>query len=307
MTPAKGAAGESLLSPHNAIPFAVVAVIWGSTWLVIKDQVSAVPPSWSIAYRFAIATAAMFALAAWRGDRVALPRAGQRWAVALGVTQFTANLTFVYNAERFITSGLVAVLFALLVVPNAVAGKLLLGQAITRRFVAGSGIAAVGVAALFWHEYRASPASLSDVLWGAGLASGGILAASSANIIQALEPVRRYPLVTLLAWGMLWGTAMNIACSLILYGAPVVETRGVYWGGVVYLAIAGSVMTFPLYYGLIRRVGAGRAAYNSVAVPVVAMLLSTLFEGYRWTPLAIGGAMVAMAGLAVALRARVRS
>ena len=82
------------------------------------------------------------------------------------------------------------------------------------------------------------------------------------------------------------------------------DPRPSYLGGIVYLALAGSVVTFPLYFQLIRDWGAGRAAYNGVAVPVVAMALSTLFEGYRWGALAIGGAVLAMAGLLIALSGR---
>jgi len=80
--------------------------------------------------------------------------------------------------------------------------------------------------------------------------------------------------------------------------------RWSYFGGIAYLAVIGSVVTFPIYFRLIRDLGAGRAAYNGVLVPVVAMLLSTLFEGYRWTPLAISGSVLALTGLVLALRAK---
>lgn len=72
----------------------------------------------------------------------------------------------------------------------------------------------------------------------------------------------------------------------------------------MWLAIAGSVVTFPIYYNIVRTLGAGRAAYNGVLVVVVAMVISTVFEGYHWTPLAITGAVLAMIGLLIALRAR---
>ena len=77
-----------------------------------------------------------------------------------------------------------------------------------------------------------------------------------------------------------------------------------YWLGIGWLGIAGSVVTFPLYFRLIQRVGAGRAAYTSVLIPLIAMLISTLVEGYRWTGLAFSGAVLAVAGMAIALRAK---
>ena len=296
--------GESLFAPRNLAAFLLVSFIWGGTWLVIRDQISSVPPSWSIAWRFVVAAAGMFVLAKLRGEPLALPREGWRWAGLLGLFQFSLNFTFVYHAEHFVTSGLVAVMFALLVVPNALLGKLLLGQEIRREFVLGSAIAAIGVAMLFAQEYRASPATLGEVLLGAGLTVGGILSASLANIVQAMEGAKRLPLLTLLAWSMVAGVVINVAYALIAEGPPQFDTRPGYALGVVYLGIMGSVVTFPLYYGLVRKVGAGTAAYSSVIVPVVAMVLSTLFEGFHWGPLAAAGAVVTLAGMVVAMRGR---
>lgn len=296
--------GETLLAPRNLVAFLLVSLIWGGTWLVIRDQISTVPAQWSIVWRFVAATLGMFALAKWRGEPVRLPRGGQRWAMALGLMQFTLNFTFVYNAERFITSGLVAVMFALLVVPNAILGRILLKQPIRREFVIGSSIAAIGIGFLFFQEWRASPATLEEVLLGAGLTVAGILSASSANIIQALDGAKRLPFLTLLAWSMLWGVVINAAMALVLTGPPVFDPRPAYVMGTLYLGLMGSVVTFPLYYGLVRKVGAGQAAYTSVIVPVVAMALSTLFEGYVWGPVPIIGGVLTLGGMFVAMRAR---
>ncbi len=303
MTPSDN--GEtSLLTPRILVPFLLVSLIWGSTWLVIKDQISDVPPSWSVSYRFLIAAAAMFVLVGFKRLPFRLGMKGQFWAVLIGIAQFSFNFNFVYNAELYITSGLVAVLFALLMVPNAILGRIFLGQRINVAFLAGSAIAAVGIALLFWHEYKSSPATLADVILGVALTVGGILSASVANVMQALPRLKSYPILTLLAWAMFWGAAINILLSWITVGPPVIEMRAAYLGGIVYLAIVGSVVTFPLYFALLREIGAGKAAYSSVLVPVVAMILSTLFEGYVWTVLPAAGALLAMTGLLVALRAR---
>jgi drug/metabolite transporter (DMT)-like permease len=299
-----GSAEVSLLTPRILIPFLLVSLIWGSTWLVIKDQISEVPPSWSVSYRFIIAAAAMFMLAAYKRLSFRLDRTGYLLALVLGFFQFTFNFNFVYNAELFITSGLVAVLFALLMVPNAIMGRIFLGHKISGAFLGGSAIAAVGIAMLFWHEYRASPASLEQVLLGAALAFGGIMSASVANVMQAGKRLKSYPIITVLAWAMLFGALINVALSWITVGPPVYEMRATYWAGIVYLGVIGSVVTFPLYFSMIREIGPGRAAYTSVLVPVVAMILSTLFEAYVWTVLSAGGAVLAMIGLLVALRAR---
>jgi drug/metabolite transporter (DMT)-like permease len=295
---------ESLFTPRNFAAFLLVSLIWGGTWLVIRDQIASVPANWSIAYRFVVAAAGMFALAALRREALLLTKGGMRWALLLGLFQFTLNFAFVYQAEAHITSGLVAVMFALLVVPNAVLGRILLRQPITGAFVVGSGIAAVGVALLFAHEWRSSPATLAEVLLGAGLALCGILSASAANITQAMDGAKRQPFLALLAWSMVVGVALNAALALATAGPPQFDPRPSYALGILYLGLAGSVVTFPLYYGLVRKVGAGQAAYSSVIVPVVAMALSTLFEGFVWGPLPAAGAAITLVGMVVAMRGR---
>ena len=295
---------ESLFTPRNLAAFLLVSLIWGGTWLVIRDQISSVPPSWSITWRFLVAAAGMFLLAKFRGEPLGLPRAGWRWALALGLFQFSLNFSFVYNAEKFITSGLVAVMFALLVVPNAILGRFVLGQPIRREFVLGSLIAAISVAMLFAQEWRASPATLAEVLTGAALTVGGILSASAANIVQAMEGAKRQPLLTLLAWSMVVGVVINSLFALATQGPPQFDPRPAYSLGILYLGLAGSVITFPLYYGLVRKVGAGTAAYSSVIVPIVAMVLSTLFEGFVWGPLPAAGAAITLAGMVVAMHGR---
>ena len=301
MSDTPGAA--SFFQPRILLPFALVTLIWGSTWLVIRDQLGSVPPGWSVVWRFVLAGAAMMALAALRGAPLRPTAAMLPVVAGMAVFQFVANFQFVYAAEQHLTSGIVAVMFAFLMVPNALLGRLFVGQPVSRGFIAGSLVALAGVALLLLHEYRVAPPE-GKVLLGVVLTVGGILGASIANVIQASEAARRQPMLTVLAWAMLLGAAIDAAFSAALYGPPQFDPRWSYAAGVAYLALLGSVVTFPLYFNLIRALGPGRAAYNSVLVPIVAMLLSTVFEGYRWGALALAGSVVALSGLVIALRAR---
>ncbi len=288
---------------RTAAAFILVAVIWGSTWLVIKHQIATGPSGWTITWRFAMACPCMFLLAWWRGDPLRLSPGGARLAILVGLAQFCGNFQFVYRAEDHLTSGLVAVLYALLMVPNALLSRLWLGTRISPRFLLGSAVAMVGIGLLLLHEYRLAPPT-SAVPLGLALALGGLLCASIGNVLQATEAGRGQSLVPLIAWAMLAGTAADAALAFATAGPPVFSPNPAFWAGVAYLALAGSVVTFPLYYTLIRTMGPGRAAYNGVAVPVIAMGLSTLFEGYRWSLLAGSGAVVAVAGLLIALASR---
>lgn len=294
---------HALLRPEVAIPFLMVALIWGSTWFVIKDQLGDAPPSWSVAYRFVIATIAMFMLAARQGRGFTMTASGHFFAFAIGITQFFFNFNFVYRAELHLTSGIVAVLFALLMLPNALLGRVFLGTRITGRFLLGTLVALIGIVLLLAHESMAMPPGTSIGL-GVTFTILGILSASTANVLQASDTAQKRPMLLLLAWAMLWGTVFDVTFAWAVSGPPVFPADVTYWAGVTYLALIGSVVTFPLYFKLIRDLGPGRAAYNGVLVPVVAMALSTLFEGYLWSGLAIAGSVVAMIGLLIALRGR---
>ena len=300
---ADGAPPHALLRLRIALPFLVVALIWGSTWYVITGQIDAVPPSWSVAYRFALATPAMFLVALAMRRGLAIGRAGHLLALAIGLTQFCGNFNFVYRAELHLTSGVVAVMFGMLMVPNALLAAWLLGQRVTPRFLAGSAVAIAGIGLLLLHEARLSPLG-GNVVLGVALAVGGILSASIANVIQANETGRVLPMASLLAWSMLYGTLFDVVFALFSAGPPVFPTDPAFWAGTAWLALAGSVVTFPLYYTIVRQLGPGRAAYNGVLVIVIAMLISTLVEGYEWSLLAAGGAVLGITGMILALRAR---
>lgn len=291
-------------APRVWIPFVVVSLIWGSTWLVIRDQLGTVPASWSVAYRFIVAAAGMILLAVAMRQPLKIDRRMVGWTMLLGLLQFSMNFNFVYAAEHYITSGLVAVMFALLIVPNALLAKYWLGRQIGGSFMLGSAIACVGVALLMVQEYRAAPVGGSEVLFGLSLALCSVITASVSNVLQVTPKIARYPTITILAWSMFWGSLANAGFALFMYGAPVIDFRPSYVGGVLYLSIIGSVVTFPLYFRLIRDIGPGKAAYTGVVIPVVAMVLSTIFEGYVWSPLALAGGRLAIIGLVVAMQAR---
>ncbi|CAH0497964.1 DMT family transporter [Novosphingobium sp. CECT 9465] len=284
-------------------PFILVALIWGSTWLVIKDQVGSVPPSWSVTWRFIVAAIGMAVLAFVRRESLRIDRAGLRIAALVGLTQFAMNFQFVYRAEQHLTSGIVAVLFALLLVPNALLAWVWLKQPVTRGFAVGSAIAGAGIALLLLHEYRMAPPE-GKVIVGIALTTAALFSASTANVLQSSNGARRQPMIPLLTWAMVMGATLDGLFAWAIEGPPQFDTRPGYILGVLYLGLIGSVVTFPLYFRLLQRLGAGRGAYNGVLVPVIAMVLSTLFEGYRWSLLAAAGSALAMVGLVLALKAR---
>lgn len=283
------------------VPFMIFTLIWGSTWIVIRGQIGTVPPQWSVTYRFAIAAVAMFAVAKIRGERCAVPRHYWRGLAVLGLTQFCINFNAVYLAERFITSGVVATMFALLLIPASLLAWVMLGQRPARRFLVGSAVAVTGIFLLFAHELGQSKAGFNAVLAGAGLTLVGMLGAAFANVYQARDHLRELPMGAMLAWSMAAGAAMDAGVAVTLAGPPKVDWSATYLAGLFYLALAASSLAFLLYYPVVRKIGPAKAAYSSMMVPIIAMALSTAFEGYDWTLTSIAGAALALGGMAIAV------
>jgi drug/metabolite transporter (DMT)-like permease len=283
------------------LPFITFTAIWGSTWIVIRGQLGIVPPQWSVTYRFVVAAVAMAGVALLKGESLRVGKRGVAAATFLGFTQFCVNFNAVYLAERHITSGVVATVFALLLIPASLMAWAWLGQRPTMRFVWSSLVAVTGIALLFVHELQEHGASARQVAAGIGITLMGMMGAATANVVQARPEIRRYPLFALLAWSMATGAVIDAVIAFAMTGPPSLDPRPSYWAGVFYLALLASVLTFSLYYPVIRRIGAAKAAYSSVIVPIIAMGFSTWLEGYRWTQLNVAGAVLALGGMVGAL------
>ena len=284
------------------LPFIIFTAIWGSTWIVIRSQLGPVPPQWSVTYRFVVAAIAMAAIAAWKGESLRIGRNGAAAAAFLGLTQFCVNFNAVYLAEQNITSGVVATVFALLLIPATLLGWALLGHRPSRRFAWSSLVAVVGILLLFVHELQEHPADSGRIAAGIALTLAGMLGAAIANVMQARPEIRRFPLFALLAWSMGTGALIDALIAWAMTGPPAFDPRPAYWLGVLYLALFASVLTFSLYYPVVRKIGPAKASYSSVIVPIIAMGFSTWLEDYRWTALTVSGALLALGGMAAALR-----
>jgi len=302
VTIAPAAAGR--FTPRLALYFAIITLIWGSTWLVIKTQLGVVPPSWSVAWRFLLGGSVMLVVCLATRRSLRIGWRGHGFAVLAAIMQFVLNFNLVYRAEQHLPSGLVALSFALLLVPNAILSALFLGQRTSLRFAIGSLIGLAGVGMMVARDLLTPGADPAAILLGLALAIGGVLSASVANVMQASPLGRSLPLEGGLAWSMAYGGLFNAAVAWALAGPPVIDLSPAYLAGLAYLGVVASAVAFSLYYALIRGLGAGKAAYNGIVVPVVAMALSTVFEAYVWTALALAGGALAMVGLVVALRSR---
>jgi drug/metabolite transporter (DMT)-like permease len=276
-------------------------LIWASTWHVILYQLGTVPVLNSVAWRFLLASAALFALAAWRGEQWRLPARLHPWLALTGGVQYGLNYWAVYEAERHIPSGLVAVLFALMVFGNAVTGAWLFGKPMTRRFLAAAAVGVAGVALIFWPEVRAAGARPQAAL---GLAIGllAVVSACAGNALTLTLGQRGVALVPMLAWCMGYGALGLLAVAGATgVGWQVGHTKA-WWLSLLYLAALGSVTAFLLYFKLAQREGPGRAALTGVLTPVIALVVSALLEGWQPTWSAALGVVLCLGSVYTATR-----
>jgi drug/metabolite transporter (DMT)-like permease len=284
----------------TSLIYAIVVLIWGTTWFVIKFQLGVVAPEISLVYRFGLAAVCVFAYARMTGSRVTLSWREHRFVALQGATLFCLNYWMTYLSTQYLTSGLVAVIFTSIIFFNIVNGRVILGTPVERRVVVAAGAGVLGVALLFLPELQAALHE-PRIAHGAVLALAATYVASLGTMAASRNTQAGLPVVTVNAYGMAYG-ALGLAVIAALRGTPVAfDPRWPYVLSLLYLSLAGTSLAFGLYLALIKRVGASRAAYSSVLFPVVALVVSTLFESYRWTLPAVIGLAVLVAGNALAL------
>lgn len=272
------------------------ALIWATTWHVILYQFGNVSALNSVAYRFILASAILFVIARWRGDSLAVSLRLHPWMALTGALQYGVGYVGTYEAERHLASGLVAVLFSLMIFTNAIGGALFMGQAITRRFVISGCIGITGVALIFWPDIAAAGGK-DDVWLGVGLGLMAVTSASLGNILTLRVSRDGLALTTLLGWSMGYGGVVLLAVASITGDGLHFDTRISYWLSLLYLSVFGSVIAFLLYFKLAKRQGPARAALTGMVIPVIALAVSATFEGWKITPTAAVGIALCLTGL----------
>ena len=284
----------------NFLFYTLTVLIWGSTWLGIKFQLGVVDPALSIAYRFLLAALILFGWCFLRRLRLRFSRSEHGFILLQGIFLFAVNYLLFYLAEQLITSGLAAVVFSTIVILNIVNGRIFLGTPLEWKVLFGAGLGLLGLLLMFWPEMLAVHFS-GPVLQGLLLSFGATYLASLGNILSARNQQRGLPVVQTNAFGMAYG-AFCMLLVVLVRGVPIqIELTAPYLLSLGYLALFGSVIAFGCYLSLVGRIGPGRAAYATLLFPIVALLLSTFWEDYRWTAEAITGIVLILGGNYLAL------
>ena len=270
-------------------------LIWGCTWIAITFQLGRVPPEVSVAYRFGLASLLLLVWCATRGLRLAFPWRDHLWMALQGVLLFGINYVCAYLAEGRISSGLVALIFSLVALLNIFGTRIFFGTPLRPAAVFGA-VLGIGGVTLVFLPGEGHPVGMGSPAPGIALALVGTVSGSLGNMVTARNQGRGLPVVQLNAFGMLYG-AVLVGLYALSMGQPFVfDTSARYLISLFYLTLFGSVFAFGAYLTLIGRIGAARAGYAMVAVPMVALLVSTLFEGLPWRSHMLLGAGLCVAG-----------
>jgi drug/metabolite transporter (DMT)-like permease len=279
---------------QTLILFLGTVIIWGSTWIAIAMQVGPVPVLVSVFYRFASAALVLIiALVVTR--RLETPALRhQPFLIAQAFCLFSFNFICFYTAAAYVTSGLISVIFSLATIYNAVNARLFFGDRVTGRVVVAGLMGVAGLVLLFGRDVWVDldPKALK----GIGLAALGTMFFSLGNMISRRNSTAGVSPVTTNAWGMTYGAVILIALIAATRTPVVAPPDGRYLAALFYLAVFGSVIAFTTYLELVARIGSSRAAYATVLFPMVALVLSTVFEGYRWSALGILGLALCVTG-----------
>ena len=289
----------------NILLYAVSVLVWGSTWLVINFQLGVVPPEVSVVWRYLLAAALLFGWCALRGVRMSYGWREHMVFAGLGLTLFGLNYIATYSAQQHITSALNAVAFSSMVWMNIINARLFFGTRMSGPVIIGAALGMIGIVVVFWPELRELDLA-SGTIYGASLSLGGALVASLGNMLSQRAQSRQLPVLASNAWGMLYG-AILVALIAAAGGKPFLfEWTTRYVASLLYLAVFGSIVAFGAYLTLLGRIGAQRAGYAVVMFPVVAIVLSVLFEGLVIDDHIIVGVTLVLMGNTIILARRGR-
>ncbi len=289
----------------NYMLFAISSLIWGSTWYAIKFQIGDTDPLYSVGYRFLIAGIILLVYSKFIKLNLRFSLKAHLFMALQGACLFGINYWLIYKAEEYLTSGLVAVIFSCLIFLNVFFGALILRAPIRTSVIYGGLIGILGIALIYKDELQVF--NFADKNFIAFLmAVGSVTLASVGNILSAFGQRQKIPVIQSNAYGMLYGAFLVIGLALVSGKEMTIDLNFAYLSSLTYLSVFGSVIAFNTYLNLLGRVGPDKAGYISLVMPVIALGLSTILEGYRWTIYGFMGLLMILTGILMALRKKAK-
>jgi drug/metabolite transporter (DMT)-like permease len=257
----------------------------------------------SVFYRFLLAALLLFAFCLARKLPLKYSRREHAWIALQGVFMFSVSYIFVYYAEEHVVSGLVAVGYSASPLLAMLGMRFFFGSAMTRPLQVGSALGIAGIALVYWPEFSHLRGG-GDTTLGAIYTAIAVVVSALGSLVAHRNQESHLPLWQTMAWGMLYGSIFSLVVAFAAGRPLTFEPSVPYVLSLLYLAILGSILAFASYLTLIKRIGATRAGYIGVMVPIMALVISAAFESFAWQALTLVGVAVSVAGNVIILRGR---
>lgn len=287
----------------NWLLFTITCFIWGTTWFAIKFQLVDISPTLSIAYRFGIASIILFAFLFITKAKLKFTLVQHKWFLIQGILLFGICYWLTYWAETGLTSGLVAVLSSLIIFFNVILGRFLLKREIKPKLLIGFFLGVIGMGLLYKDEIGANTA-IANGTFLLIIAIIANLVASLGNIVSMRNQTHGLPITQTNAFGMAYSAVIMLLFSLVKGDEITFIFSSEYIISLIYLGVFGSIIAFYCYLTLLGKLGPGKAAYTNLVIPVIALMVSTLFESFDWSMFAFLGLTLVLVGNYVALKSK---
>jgi len=285
---------------NNSILYVITVLIWGTTWIAINYQLGDVPPEASIVYRFGLAALVLFTYCRIKKLSLAFNKKQHLQFMFFGLTLFGCNYFFLYSAQQHINSALTSIAFSMIMFFNVVNARIWFKTKITQQTYLGAILGLTGIIVLFWPQINDTELG-TETLLGLSLCFVGTLFASTGNMVSMKNKLMNLPMMQANAWGMFYGSVF-MAILLLAQGKSFTFSYTLpYISSLIYLSIFGSIIAFASYLTLLNNIGAHKASYASVMFPAVAVVISSIVEGFSWNIYTVIGLLIILAGNIVVL------
>lgn len=284
---------------NNAIWYLLTVLIWGTTWFGVKLQVGHAPDEVSILYRAVFAAIALLALCRFKKLSLRFEARDHIFLCGLGVSMFALEYLFIYSATNYVVSGVVSVVFSAVSFLNILNAYIFFRSKPSFNVCLGALIGIAGLCVFFWEEIAGQDFH-EKILIGLGLAGIGTCVFALGSSISQRNNEKGLSIIPCMAVAMMYGAATLFIYTLVLSSEFVLPKSATYWAALLYLVLLGSVVGFVCYFKLVKNIGPHLAGYSTVMFPVVALVVSSFLEGYKWTwPDLVGFALVIIGNILV--------
>jgi len=291
---------------NNYILFLITLFCWSPTWYLIKFQLGYVDPLVSVFYRFLIAAVIIFIYLVIKNKNLKFSINHHFWFLFFGTCLYSINYVFFYLSNTYLISAFPAIVFSTVVIMNILGEKFYFNKKPSLKTLIGAIIGMIGIIIIFNEEIFNFSLSEGTHI-GLFLALIGTFCASTGNMVHQRNLNNNFPPIQTIAYAMLYGSLVTLFVTKIRGAELLFENSVSYISSLLYLAIFGSIFAFISYLKLLEKVGPGRAGYVGVVMPVLALIISTIFEKLEWQTDLIIGLPILIVGAVLVINQKIKT